>query len=220
MHDIYSFVSGPLVWVAFIIFFGGSAVKILAWNSLCKKKDPTVHNYWSWIHVFKSLRHWLTPFGTLGWKSNPGMCIATFAFHLGVVILPFFIYAHIILLEESVLGIGWPAVPDSVADTMSIIVVVAALYFLIRRIIVPEAKYVTSFSDYAVLAIAAAPFITGFWAYHHLPGYSVAGLLHILSGEIMLAAIPFTRLSHMFFFPFTRGYIGSEFGAVRHARDW
>ena len=45
-------------------------------------------------------------------------------------------------------------------------------------------------------------------------------IAHILSGEIMIAAIPFTRLIHMIFFPFTRGYIGSEFGGIRHARDW
>ena len=31
---------------------------------------------------------------------------------------------------------------------------------------------------------------------------------------------PWTGLSHALFFPFTRGYIGSEFGAIRHARDW
>jgi hypothetical protein len=44
--------------------------------------------------------------------------------------------------------------------------------------------------------------------------------LHVLAGDIMLAAIPFTRLSHMILSPFTRAYMGSEFGAVRHARDW
>ena len=36
-------------------------------------------------------------------------------------------------------------------------------------------------------------------------------------GEIMLVAIPFTRLSHMIFSPLTRAYMGSEFGKVRHA---
>jgi nitrate reductase gamma subunit len=45
-------------------------------------------------------------------------------------------------------------------------------------------------------------------------------ILHILTGEILLVAIPFTRLSHMFFFFFTRAYMGSEFGSVRNARDW
>ena len=45
-------------------------------------------------------------------------------------------------------------------------------------------------------------------------------ILHILSGELWLAAIPFTRLSHMVLAPLSRAYIGSEFGAVRHAKDW
>ena len=43
---------------------------------------------------------------------------------------------------------------------------------------------------------------------------------HVLAGEIMLVAIPFTRLSHMLFSPLTRAYMGSEFGGIRHARDW
>jgi nitrate reductase gamma subunit len=70
------------------------------------------------------------------------------------------------------------------------------------------------------LAIVVAPFVTGFLAYHQWLGYKFWLILHILSGEIMLVAIPFTRLSHMFFFPMTRGYLGSEFGYVRHVKDW
>jgi methyl-accepting chemotaxis protein len=71
-----------------------------------------------------------------------------------------------------------------------------------------------------VLGLVVAPFITGFWVYHQWSGYRIMMIAHMLAGEILLAAIPFTKLSHMLVFPFTRGYIGSEFGAVRHARDW
>ena len=78
----------------------------------------------------------------------------------------------------------------------------------------------TSASDYVILAIVAAPFVTGFFAYHQWFAYRSFMILHILTGEIMLVAIPFTRLSHMIYSPFTRAYMGSEFGAVRHARDW
>jgi len=35
-----------------------------------------------------------------------------------------------------------------------------------------------------------------------------------------LLVIPWTRLVHMLWFVFTRAYMGSEFGAVRHSRDW
>jgi len=79
---------------------------------------------------------------------------------------------------------------------------------------------VTFLSDYVLLAVVMLPFLTGFLAYHQLGPYRPMLILHILAGEIMLVAIPFSRLSHMFFFFFTRVYMGSEFGKVRNARDW
>jgi len=94
------------------------------------------------------------------------------------------------------------------------------MFFLVRRLVNPEVQYVTSASDYIILAIVAAPFITGILAYYQWFGYQIFLILHILSGEIMLVAIPFTRLSHMLFAPLTRAYMGSEFGSVRHAKDW
>jgi nitrate reductase gamma subunit len=82
-------------------------------------------------------------------------------------------------------------------------------------------RFVTLSSDYILLGIAAAPFITGFMSYHQLFfDYKIMVILHILFGEIMLIAIPFTRLNHMLFFWFTRAYTGSDFGNVRHSRDY
>ena len=66
----------------------------------------------------------------------------------------------------------------------------------------------------------AAASALGLMAYHQWLSYPLMMCLHVLAGDIMLAAIPFTRLSHMLFSPFTRAYMGSEFGKVRHARDW
>jgi len=99
-------------------------------------------------------------------------------------------------------------------------ILAGGIFQTMRRIVLPEVKYLTSISDYVILAMVSAPFITGFWTYHQWPGFRLMGIFHIISGEIMLAAIPFTRLIHMVFFPFTRGYMGSEFGAVRNAKDW
>ena len=103
---------------------------------------------------------------------------------------------------------------------MTLIVIGGCVFFLVRRLTSPEVKFVTSASDYVILAIVAAPFITGFLAYYQWFGYQFFTVLHIITGEIMLVAIPFTRLSHMLFSPLTRAYMGSEFGGVRHARDW
>jgi hypothetical protein len=45
-------------------------------------------------------------------------------------------------------------------------------------------------------------------------------IAHIVTGVLWLIAIPFTWLAHMLWFLFTRSFMGSEFGAVRNARDW
>jgi hypothetical protein len=70
------------------------------------------------------------------------------------------------------------------------------------------------------LGLVAAPFITGFIARAQWFDYETMLIIHMISGAVLLMVIPFTRLSHMLFFPFTRAYMGSEFGAVRHAKDW
>jgi nitrate reductase gamma subunit len=103
---------------------------------------------------------------------------------------------------------------------MTVIVILAGVYFLFRRLMLPEVRFVTFYSDYLLLLIAVAPFITGFMAYMQWFDYKTMVTIHMIAGAIMLMAIPFTRLSHMLFFPFTRAYMGSEFGAVRNAKDW
>jgi len=217
-ETIYKFMCGPLVWVSFVVFFLGSFYRLasMLWMA---KKDKVVYPYLSVKYSLRSLLHWLTPFGSRNMRQQPEMTILTFAFHICLIITPFFLMPHIILIQQA-WKISWWALPKSVADTMTLIVVIACLFFLIRRVTNPTVKFVTFVSDYVLLAIAFLPFFTGFLAYHHLLHYKTLPLLHILCGEIMLMAIPFTRLSHMLFFVFTRGYMGSEFGAVRNARDW
>jgi len=219
MHNVYEFVSGPLVWLAFIIFIGGSIYRIVSMARLARKKDAVVYDYMDPFYASRSILHWLTPFATVNMKRNPVMTVVTFAFHICALAAPLFLFAHIALVKES-WNVSWGFISDKSADWMTLIVIASCGYFLYRRLKLPVVQYLTTPSDYILLALVAAPFITGYWTYHQWIGHQWMGIAHILSGEIMLAAIPFTRLSHMIFFVFTRGYIGSEFGAVRHAKDW
>ncbi len=219
MHGIYEFVSGPLVWVAFIVFIAGSLYRLIEMIRLVNKKERFIYSYMSWKYGFRSIIHWIIPFGSEGWKHNRALTVVTFLFHICLIITPIFLLSHIILLDES-WNVSWCSLPDTVSDIMGLVVIACCIFFLVRRITSPEVQYVTSASDYVILTIVAAPFITGFLAYHQWFGYPAFVILHILSGEIMLMAIPFTRLSHMLFSPFTRAYMGSEFGGVRHAKDW
>ena len=219
MHDLYNFATGPLAWAAFIVFIAGSLYRLINMLYLVNKKEKFIFTYMSFKYSFRSIFHWITPFATVNWKMHPVLTIVTFAFHICLIITPVFLLSHAILWDES-WNISLWSLPDGVADIMTLIVVGSCIFFLVRRLVSPEVQYVTSASDYAILAIVAAPFITGFIAYHQWVNYQFFMILHIISGEIMLVAIPFTRLSHMLFSPFTRAYMGSEFGGVRNAKDW
>ena len=219
MHDLYNFVTGPLAWAAFIVFIAGSLYRLINMLYLVNKKEKFIYTYMSFKYSFRSIFHWIIPFATVNWKRHPVLTIVTFAFHICLIITPVFLLSHAILWDES-WNISLWSLPDGVADIMTLIVVGSCIFFLVRRLMSPEVQFVTTVSDYAILAIVAAPFITGFIAYHQWVNYQFFMILHIISGEIMLVAIPFTRLSHMLFSPFTRAYMGSEFGGVRNAKDW
>ncbi|MGB7921277.1 MAG: nitrate reductase [Desulfobacterales bacterium] len=219
MREIYNFVSGPLAWLAFILFFGGCLYRLVRLFMLVKEKEPFIFTYMSWKYSLRSIFHWIIPFGTVNWRRHPVLTVVTFVFHIGLVIAPLFLLAHVILLEEA-LNLSWWTLPDAWADVLTVVVIIGCVFFLVRRLTQPEVKFVTSASDFVILTIVAAPFITGFIAYHQWIDYPVMMVLHVVAGEVLLVAIPFTRLSHMLFSPFTRAYMGSEFGKVRHARDW
>jgi nitrate reductase gamma subunit len=219
MHALYDFVCGPLVWVAFGLFIGGSLYRLVQLVGLARRKEKFIFSYFSLRYSLRSIARWLTPFATASMRIHPVMTVVMFAFHICLLLAPVFLLAHIILLEEA-WDIQWWALPDLAADAMTLIVVASCVFFLLRRLTQPEVQYVTSASDYVILSIVAAPFVTGFYCSLGLPGYQVMVIAHVLSGEVMLAAVPFTRLIHMVFAPLTRGYTGSEFGGVRQARDW
>ena len=219
MDTLYIFISGPLAWVAFIIFIGGCLFRLISLIILVHRKEKFIYSYMSLKYSLRSILHWSTPFATENMRRHPLLTIVAFAFHICLLLTPIFLLAHVTLIDES-WNVNWWTLPEGATQIMTLIVIAGCVFFLVRRIVSPEVHYVTYASDYIMLAIIAAPFVTGFLAYYQWFEYQIFMILHILSGEIMLVAIPFTRLSHMLFAPLTRAYMGSEFGGIRHARDW
>lgn len=216
--SLYSFVRGPLVWIAFFVFIGGSVYKIRELYLLAKK-EKVVIPFLDIKYSLRSIVHWVLPFGSVNWRKRWVMTTMTFAFHICLVFTPIFLLSHNVLWYES-WGITWWTLPESLADIMTLVVIVTCVFFFLRRILAPQVRFVTFSSDYLILAIAFAPFMTGFLAYHQwLLPYKIMVILHIIAGAGMLIAIPFTRLGHMFYFFLTRAYLGSEI-AFRKGTDW
>jgi nitrate reductase gamma subunit len=91
---------------------------------------------------------------------------------------------------------------------------------LLRRVVVPKVRALSRASDFFVWLIIVTPFLTGFICYRQWFDYHTALFIHILSGELMLIAITFTKLGHMIFFFLARFFIGSEFSLGRGTRTW
>ena len=219
MHTFIDFIMGPMVVISFLIFLVGVISRLIWTFALINKTEKFVFRYFSLKYSLRSIFAWLTPFLPVSTRKRPIFYLISYGFHLLLFILPIFLLSHITLFEES-LDLTWISFNDATSDILTIIVILSTIFFAVRRIMVPEVKYLTKISDFLFILIVALPFITGFIAYHQLFLYKYMVVAHVISGEFMIILIPFTRFFHMFMAPITRAYTGSEFGGVRHAKDW
>jgi nitrate reductase gamma subunit len=215
---MYEFSRGPLVWIALIIFFGGSIYRTVS-TIITAKKDKVVLPYMRWKYSLRSLMHWTVPFASRNMRLRPTFVILSFLFHICLLLVPVFTVGHVLLWKES-WGVGLWALPDSLSKVMAVIVILGGIAFVMRRIGNPTVRLVSSTSDFVLVALVLAPFATGLMAYYQAFDYTIVITVHQWAGAVWLAMIPFTRVAHMLYFPLTRAYMGCEFGFVRHSRDW
>jgi len=215
---MYEFVSGPLVWISFGVFFIGCIVRVISYiKGLDWQKDRVAYSAKGIPGAVKSIVYWLFPFGSKAWKDNPAFTVGTFVFHLCLLGIPIFLLGHNILWDES-WGISWWTLSDRTADWLTLVFFAAVIFLVIRRIVNPNVRLLTTGYDYLIIAIAAAPFVTGYMAYHQWFDYKTILIIHILCGEAMLIAIPFTKLSHFVLFFCSRAQLGMDYGIKRGGR--
>ena len=215
---MYDFLTGPMLWVTFSVLVIGCAAKVIGYfKGLSWQLDRVAYKAHMGLGVkwaFKSIGYWLLPFGSRSWREKPVMTVLFFALHIGIIFVPLFLEAHAVVIKER-LGINWPAMPTSLADGLTIAMLVAGIGIIVRRLVLPEVRFITTAHDYLVLAITLAPFVTGLACRLHVPGYETWLLAHIIAGHVMLLAIPFTKLSHAVLFFCSRAQLGMDFGIKR-----
>jgi len=211
------FLSIP-VWIGFAVLIAGSAYKLFTMAALAKK-EKTVFPTMSGQFGLRSVLHWVVPFNTRNMRIHPVMTVVSFLFHICLLVTPLFVMGHGVLWQQR-WGFSWWSLPPLAADLMTLIVIFACAFFFVRRIAAPEVRNVSTWREFAIVLLVASPYLTGFVAHQQWLPYSAIITLHIVFGILWLVAIPFTWLAHMLWFVFTRAYMGSEFGAVRNARDW
>lgn len=138
--------------------------------------------------------------------------VAGYTFHLGFMITLLFLSQHIAMLR-AILGFGWPALPRSVIDIAAILSIAAMIALLVHRIVDPVKRLLSDFQDYLTWTLTFLPLLTGFMLLRGI-GFDYITLLtlHIFSVELLLIAIPFTKLAHMFSTFVSRWYNGAAAG--------
>ena len=216
---MFAFLTGPALWAAFIIFFGGMIIRVVRLFRLSRKKDHVLYNHASFKWGLKSILYWLLPWGSASMRQQPIFTFMVFVFHITLLAVPLFLNAHNILWDET-WGIRLWSLPDAAADAMTVILLLSMIFLVTRRLVRSEVRILTESRDYLLLGLTALPFLTGFLAYHQVGAYETLMILHVIAGEILLVLIPFTKLGHMVLFFFTRAFIGFEMGGRRGARSW
>ncbi len=216
---MYHFLTGPALWIVFAVFIGGLMTRLAFLIGLSRERDRVFYNHADLTWGFKSIFYWIIPWGSDAMRRQPVFAFMVFLLHIALLAVPLFLNAHNLLWHEA-FGISLPSLPDTVADGLTVALIGAGIFLLVRRIVRPEVRILTSTWDYTLLILTLLPFVTGLCAYHQWGDYPTMLLLHILSGQVLLILIPFTKLGHMLLFFFTRAFIGFEMGGRRKARSW
>lgn len=218
---MYEFITGPLLWVVFAAFLGGLAYRVVWYvKGLSWQLDRVAYSAFpadGAKGAIRSIFFWLVPFGTRSWRIKPGFTAIFFGFHIGAVLVPLFLTGHAVLLHER-FGVSWPSIPQGLADWLTAIAIVSLVCIAVRRISLPEVRIVTSWYDWLLIVLAGLPFVTGFVAVMHWGDYQFWIIAHILTGELLLVSIPFTKLYHVVGFFLTRAQLGMDFGIKRGGR--
>lgn len=216
MDSLGEFVEGPLLWFAWLVFIFGSLTRLVIFFVVASQRDKVIFEHFNLKYVLLTWLRYLFPFNQTVAKS-PLYSLLGYIFHFCLLAVPIFIIEHVIYWEEYTRwGWSWWTLPETWAEAMVLAVIFIGLFFLIRRVVLPEVRIISSARDYLLLVVTVLPFLTGYLSVHYPDSAFLEAIrirmLHILSGELMLILIPLTKLSHFLLFFVSRMVIGLEWG--------
>lgn len=148
---------------------------------------------------------WLIPVNRL-WRKRPVYSTASFAFHVGLILVPLFYGAHVLLWEKS-LGFAWFSISQTLADILTIVVVLSGIVLFLMRALYRPARALSRKQDYVWPLLLIMPFLTGYicahWNVSSLT-YQWMMLIHIYSANLVMVMIPFTKVAHCMLLPLSQ----------------
>jgi nitrate reductase gamma subunit len=198
--------------LAVIIFIIGMLLRLMETYTLGRYRKcippPNPNGVSSGVSTV--FRRFLIPPGML--KRAPVTYLGGYVFHVGFFVTLFLFLPHIELFRD-LFGVGWLALPNVVVDVAAVLTMIAMLVLLVSRLTDPVKRFISRFEDYLVWCLTFLPLLTGYLALHHLLlPYTLMLALHFLSAELLLVALPFTKLIHFITALPSRFITGQWFG--------
>ncbi len=206
MEQFLDFARGPLFRLTFAFMILGLARSVIltVWNIIQAWREAGDRSLPFGDVVVQTVK-WLLPFGTL-FQTRPVYSFISVFFHIGLLITPIFLYAHVQLLGGT-LGFTWPTLPHNVAHILTALTIVTAILLVLGRVLVRQSSFLSRKQDILWPPLLAVPFATGLaCAWIALPPavYQWSMLIHVLSGELIFVLIPFTKIAHCVLLPFSQ----------------
>ncbi len=206
MDFVLEFFRGPLFVACFLLMALGLGRLVFlglweygrAWRRATKDRFP-------FGQALREMSVWIFPITRIH-RASKTMGVLSFLFHIGLILVPLFLASHVMLWARGI-GIGWWSMPAWLADGLTLMTIATAVGLFALRTLQGAARFMSKPSDYILLMLLATPFVTGFLASHPLwcPfSYKATMLVHVLSANLVMALMPFTKLSHAVLFPFER----------------
>jgi nitrate reductase gamma subunit len=225
---MYDFITGPLVIITGCVFVAGvlrrTAGLIVHTKKIINKNAPVflpdsvmaVKPVKRRGHMVKRMMVRLKKF--LYSASAPNILLILL-FHILVVMLPFTINAHAVLMFQT-FHIRVPAFSDGTGDILTIALLVLLVLLFARRLFFSEIRCISRVKDYMLLVVAMMPFLFGMLSYRQVGDYTIMMYAHILSAHVFIAVLGWTKLGHMLFLLFARVLIRGENGLSRGYLRW
>ena len=132
-----------------------------------------------------------------------------YAWHIGFFV-PLLFFGPLLVFLESFLGFSWPALPNVYILLIGAVTLALLLVLLVRRMVSPVLRMISSVDDYVSVVVVILPLLTGFLSYAHVGlEYQTMLALHLLSVQLLMVWFPLGKLMHLFLALPTRYVTGS-----------
>ena len=206
MEALLDFARGPLFRFSLAVMLLG-LLRILVLDLVAiveayrKAGDTTL----PWKFMIRRALQWFFPFNRV-FINRPIYSLFSVLFHVGLILVPIFLFAHVELWHKSI-GLAWPALPKLWADWLTISTILFGLTLFVGRISSRESRFLSRKQDYLWPLVLLIPFVSGYFCANgniQPATYQLLMLIHVLSANLILLLLPFTKLAHCVLLPLSQ----------------